>query len=237
MSISWAIGQKKNDLVELFDFEENDVLCTNMNKLQAAVDGLNKGDWLNKKDELTDSLASHKITCLKNVGGLSFAGLCCFTGLCTSVDATTAAKLAMPNLINSEHSHCTLMKTWLKEELVVKNNMHLNIDEAMTAWKIKRMWKAIAQSLDEVPATIENATCAMFRGAKTHDIFFEGQHLCNLEPKGNAVRVKEWESNIWTDLDIDDYNPLQHTNSCSPPQWEPKEESDVRKMNLLCVVI
>ena len=96
------------------------------------------------------------------------------------------------------------MKTWLQEELVDKMNVKLNIDQAMTAWKIKRMWKAIAPSLDEVPATMENTTCAMFRAQKKHDICFIGQHLYNLEPEGKTVKIKEWESNVWKDFIIDD---------------------------------
>ena len=62
-----------------------------------------------------------------------------------------------------DHSHTELMKKWL-QELVEDDQMHVDIEEATSENKLKQMWKAIAMSLNEVMALIENATCAMFRG-------------------------------------------------------------------------
>ena len=64
------------------------------------------------------------------------------------------------------------------------------------------MWKAIAKSLNEVTASIENATCAMFRGHKRCDIYFHGQSLYNLVEERDEVFVKDWESDEWKVLHI-----------------------------------
>ena len=101
----------------------------------------------------------------------------------------------------SDHSYLTLMKKWL-EEHIVKNQIHLNIEEATSENKLKRMWKAIAKSMNEVPASIENATCAMFRGTKRYDIYFHGQSLYNLVEDSDLVRVRDWESDDWETLYI-----------------------------------
>lgn len=194
-------GRQKK--VGLFDFESNDILKENLERLEDAIIELNNGSWLNDKNELIKNLASYKIKNLGTVGSLSFPSLCCFTGLCVSKEAITTAKSVLPNMIKSDHSYLTLMKKWLKE-LVAKNQMHINIEEATSENKLKRMWKAIAKSMNEVPASIENGTCAMFRGTKRYDIYFHGQSLYNLVEDSDIVRVRDWESDDWKNLHIKD---------------------------------
>ena len=71
------------------------------------------------------------------------------------------AKSVLPNMSNSNHSHSTLMMQWL-QEVVEDDQTHVDIEEATSENKLKQMWKAIAESLNEVTASIENATCAVF---------------------------------------------------------------------------
>ena len=192
--------KKNNEHVELFQFCENDVLQQNIKQLEKAMDDLEDGNWLNEKRELTKSLASHKIMNLGNVGSLSFPSLCCFTGLCTTMNAMTTAKFALPNKSHNDHSHLNLMKTWLEKELVEKQ-INVDTEDVTAEKKIKQLWKAIAKSLNEMPATIENATCAVFRGQKRCDICFEKQSLCNLTDNSDKVLVKTWGSMDWKMLD------------------------------------
>ena len=196
-------GTGRKTKVELFDFESNNILKENIKRLENAIVELNNGSWLNDKNELVKNLASYKIKNVGTVGSLSFPSLCCFTGLCVSKEAVTTAKSVLPNMSKSDHSYLTLMKKWL-EEHIVKNQIHLNIEEATSENKLKRMWKAIAKSMNEVPASIENATCAMFRGTKRYDIYFHGQSLYNLVEDSDLVRVRDWESDDWKNLHIKD---------------------------------
>ena len=73
------------------------------------------------------------------------------------------------------------------------------------------MWKAIAKSLNEVTASIENATCAVFRGCKRCDIHFHGQSLHNLVEERDEVFVKNWESDEWKVLHIKDGRTMWST--------------------------
>ena len=102
-----------------------------------------------------------------------------------------------------DHSYTELMKKWLRG-LVDDDQMQIDIQEAMSENKLKRMWKAIAKSLNEVTASIENATCAVFRGHKRYDIYFHGQSLYNLVEDRDALFVKDWESDEWNVLHIRD---------------------------------
>lgn len=194
---------RKDRTTESFDFESNDVLESNLELLLNATIDLNNGAWLNDKKELVKNLAKHKIKNVGNVASLSFPSLCCFTGLCTSKDATITAKSVLPNMSEQDHSHTELMKKWL-QELVEDDQMHVDIEEATSENKLKQMWKAIAKSLNEVTALIENATCAVFQGYKRCDIYFHGQSLYNLVEEWDEVFVKDWESDEWKVLHIKD---------------------------------
>ena len=81
---------------------------------------------------------------------------------------------------------------------------HADIEEAASENKLKRTWKAIAESLNEVTASIWNATCAVFQGCKRCNICFQAQSLCNLIEERDKVFVKDWESNEWKVLHIKD---------------------------------
>ena len=194
---------RKNQMTELFEFESNDVLESNLEKLSTAMIDLNNGAWLNNEKELVKSLAECKIKNVGIVSSLSFPSLCCFTGLCKSKEATLTAKSVLPNMSKQDHSHKELMKKWL-HELVKDDQMHVDIEEATSENKLKQMWKAIAVSLNEVMASIENATCAVFRGCKRCNIHFHGQSLCNLVEEQDEVFVKDWESDKWKALHIKD---------------------------------
>ena len=193
----------KQKQTELFQFESNDVLEKNLDRLMDAIVDLNSGSWLNDKKELVRNLASYKIKNVGNVGSLSFPSLCCFTGLCTSTEARITAKSVLPNMSKRDHSYLKSMKQWL-QKLVEDDQIHVDIEEATSENKLKRMWKAIAKSLNEVTASIENATCAVFRGYKRYDIFFHRQSLYNLVEDRDAVIVKDWESDEWKVLYIKD---------------------------------
>ena len=210
---------RKDQTTELFEFESNDVLESNLKKLSNAMIDLNNGAWLNNEKELVKSLAEHKIKNVGNVASLSFPSLCCFTGLCKLNEATLTAKLVLPNMSKQDHSHKELMKKWL-HELVKDDQMHVDVEEATSENKLKQMWKAIAVSLNEVVASIENATCAVFRGHKRCEIDFCGQSLCNLVEERDKVFVKDWESDEWKALLIEDgirkIWSTQNFKSCPP---------------------
>ena len=195
---------RKDQTTKLFEFESNDVLERNLERLLDAIIDLNNGAWLNDKKELVKNLALYKIKNVGNVGSLSFPSLCCFTGLCTSNEARITAKSVLPNMSKRDHSYAESMKQWL-QELVEDDQMHVDIEEATSENKLKRMWKAIAKSMNEVTASIENATCAVFRGYKRYDVYFHGQSLYNLvDERHDAVFVKNWESDEWKVLHIKD---------------------------------
>ena len=157
-----------------------------------AIIDLNSGGWLNDKKELVKNLTSYKIKNTGNMGSLSFPTLCCFNRLCTSNEARMTAKSVLPNMSKCNHSYSKLMEQCL-QELVEDNQIHVDIEEATSENKLKWIWKAITKSLNEVTASIKNATCPVFRGYKRYNIYFNGQNLHNLIEDRDAVFVKDWD--------------------------------------------
>ena len=60
------------------------------------------------------------------------------------------------------------------------------------------IWKAVGKSIGQTTATIENTSCAMFRGQQHCDNFIKGQDLYDfMEGCNEYVYVKKYNSTTW----------------------------------------
>ena len=160
-----------------------------MSVFQEALASLNQGTMMNSAGTLT---TDRPITELQGVGrvcALSFPSLCCFVGLGVTPQAIQHAKQAIVNTSKKGY-----MDSMCKE-LELKNDKG---KPPRTATYYSSLWKAVASSIGEVPATMENGSCCNWRTQKRWDVFVKDQHLYNLfDDELHGVFEKKYSKDEW----------------------------------------
>ena len=191
----WAQSDENNNVKkDLFADLDGEIFKENIGKLDAAVEDLNEGRFLNRNGDLSKTLSDYNVVCVGPVSSLTFAPLCCFIGLATSKQAVRTAKLSKPN--TSKTGYLPRMKKFLEEKLKETKSD----PSAMSTDQVVKMWTSVATSLIDVLASIKNVCCACFRTKKRVDIFFYGQDIYNLFGHSDAVFVKRWGTTDWVEL-------------------------------------
>ena len=154
-----------------------------------ALASLNKGTMMNNMGTLTTDRPITELQGVGQVSALSFPSLCCFVGLGNTLQAIQHAKQALVNTSKKGY-----MDSMCKE-------LELKTDKGKpprTATYYSSLWKAVASSIGEVPATMENGSCCNWRTHKRWDVFVQDQHLYNLfDDKLDQVFEKKYSEDEW----------------------------------------
>lgn len=182
------------------DFQMPDNLAKisdNMKKFESAVESLNAGNQLMvkgryKKTEVTELYG------VGSVGALSFPSLCIFVGLATTKEAVATAKDAY---VNNKSSLNYFQKLQLALAVEQDEGNEPNNDPSY----YYAIWKAVAKSIKETVATMENTTCAMLREGKRSDVFIKGQSLYKFSPFNYNVYIKRYGCNTWEEKTFESF--------------------------------
>ena len=179
-------------------YEDPEELRKNLTTLDTVLEVLENGGFLNLQGELlnkpTGGIGPTDLHAIGKVSATSFASLAVFTGLATSVEAISTARLCNCNNMAGYYKpmHDFTQQCYAAgypKEGVVQLLPH-NFQQA---------WRAIGKSLGELVCTLENWCCATFRSNHKYDVFFQGQTMYNLTDGSNIVKVKLYGSSEWID--------------------------------------
>ena len=160
-------------------------IVANMTK---KIQALANGDLLDEEGIVKQKIDTiHPVPYVKDVGGIGFASMCVFTGLATSPEAIQTAKQSRVN--NSSTN--SPIKAMCDE---------IGIDFDTSGTISSGIWRPLAASIGEVPASIENGVCGNWRHKPSNDCFFHGQNLYNLSDTSKSVMVKAFGSKTWEPL-------------------------------------
>ena len=179
-------------------YEDPKELSKNLTTLDTVLEVLENGGFLNLQGELlnkpTGGIGPTDLHAIGKVSATSFASLAVFTGLATSVEAISTARICNCNNMAGYYKpmHDFTQQCYAAgypKEGVVQLLPH-NFEQA---------WRAIGKSLGELVCTLENWCCATFRSNHKYDVFFQGQTMYNLTDGSNIVKVKLYGSSEWID--------------------------------------
>ena len=166
-----------------------DELAVEMEKFEQSVNQLNSGELL-KRD---GKWKSHDLKGVGHVCGISFPSLCCFVGLGKTPYAIQMAKQAPVNTKLGSHFGK------LQKQLETKADNGQPSDQSQYYFSL---WRAVAKSIGENVATIENAVCCWLRSTKRTDNFVKGQDMHTLKEGFADVFVKKYNCTKWEKLEL-----------------------------------
>ena len=176
--------QPGNRVESVVEKKLQEIMASMTKKIQALANG----ELLDEKGIIKQNIDTiHPIPYVREVGCIGFASMCVFTGLATSPDAIQTAKQSRVN--NSSKNNP--VKAMCDE---------IGIDFDTSGTISSGIWRPLAASIGEVPASIENGVCGNWRHKPTYDCFFHGQNLYNLSDTSRSVMVKAFGSKTWEPL-------------------------------------
>ena len=146
----------------------------NLEQIEHAIDSLNNGEMLDKNGVFVDNKTVVDVKGIGATRAISFPSLCCFIGFGTSEYAIQTAKQA---ILNSETGN---RYAGDKGDQLSKLGQKLKVDGDSPPYDnsyYHSILEAAGKSVGEVQSTMENASCAITRTKKSHDMFIKNQTL------------------------------------------------------------